>query len=253
MRYAIQTIAWDDCPLETIISDVKAAGYDGIELFQHPKDLGGVASLVQTCRENKITVVGMCAGSFPERCDLVKEFCKEWGTSIDSQNAPYVYCDEWKSSIHVFSDKLKEGYRVALHPHMYKPIQTMREAEVALNDHLRLLFLPDTAHLTIAGDDPAKAVQKFRRQLAAVHVKDWKVEVGRSFQFYARGFCELGQGDIELGHVLDVLSEAGYGGWLVVEQDSTTTPLDSTKRSLEWLKEAVHARRFKNPRSYSGM
>ena len=39
-----------------------------------------------------------------------------------------------------------------------------------------------------------------------------------------RAFCALGDGDIPIDHVLAALSEIGYTGWLVVEQDILPDP-----------------------------
>lgn len=264
-KFAIQTIAWGDASLDEIMKDVTEVGYQGIELFQHPEELGGIKRLIEACWDYAplvkeldkepirvpIKILGICAGSFDERCALVREYCTLTNTRLnDAQNAPYVYCDEWKLDDPRFGKAVQDGFRVALHPHMYKPVQTMREVDIILKSSLAL-FLPDTAHLKIAGDNPVEAIRRYSTRLAAVHVKDWREEVGRSFHFYARGFCELGEGNIELGDVLDQLAEQSYQGWYVVEQD--TTPTDrrsSVQKSLDWLVQEVNAphRRHKSIR-----
>lgn len=253
-RFAIQTIAWVNTSLEEILRDVTSAGYEGIELFQRDEELGGMDRLVEACRDHQIKIVGMCGGSFIERCEQVRKYCDKTGIRVnDQKNAPYVYCDEWKASDTKFAQALKSGLRIALHPHMYKPVQTMREADQILKANPFLLFLPDTAHLTIAGDDPVEAIRRYSTRLAAVHVKDWKEHVGRSFHFYARGFCELDQGNVPLDKVLNILAEGRHRGWIVIEQDTTPTPFESTKRSLDWLKEKVWKTRFRDPELLRGM
>ena len=262
-KFAIQTIAWGDASLDKIMRDVGAVGYDGIELFQHPEELGGMARIVEACRDMRVMgkgmhvqLVGLSAGSFKERCTLVKEYCTLAGIQLNDQHkAPYVYCDEWKTSDPQFARALQDGVRVALHPHMYKPVQTLREADEILTANPFLKFLPDTAHLTIAGDDPVEAIRKFATKLAAVHIKDWREEVGRSFHFYARGFCELGEGHIAFDAVLDELARKSYQGWYVVEQDTTSTPRESIEKNLNWLKREVSAthRRFMDPRFLQGL
>ena len=257
-KFAIQTIAWGNASLDDIMRDVVAVGYDGIELFQHPEELGGMSRIVEACRDTRVMgkgthvqLVGLSAGSFKERCALVKEYCALTGIRTNDQHeAPYVYCDEWKSSDLQFARALREGVRVALHPNMYKPVQTLREADEILTANPFLLFLPDTAHLTIAGDDPVDAIRWYATRLAAVHIKDWREEVGRSFHFYARGFCELGEGLIAFDAILDELARKSYQGWYVVEQDTTSTPRQSIEKNLMWLKREVSAtsRRLMDPR-----
>jgi hypothetical protein len=70
--------------------------------------------------------------------------------------------------------------------------------------------------------------------------------VGRSYHFYARGFCELGEGDVDLESVLtsidalDLFSPIkAEDRWLVVEQGSTADPLTSAKRSYTWLQDFI--------------
>jgi sugar phosphate isomerase/epimerase len=77
----------------------------------------------------------------------------------------------------------------------------------------------------------------------AIHLKDWREDVGRSYQFYARGFCELGDGDIPLEDVLNVLLQSGFSGWIVVELDWTSDPPASASKSLRWLQARLSTQR----------
>jgi inosose dehydratase len=234
-KYAVHSIAWGDSPLETILAEAGSAGYSGVELFQHPDELGGAAEIIRAFNASRLQLVGIASGSFDDRCRLVRELARERHLKVGDPSLPYVYADEWRENDRRFRDALDEGFRIGLHPHMYKPVQTLQEAEAILRDHPRLGFLPDTAHLSIAGDDPARAIARHADRLLGVHLKDWQEDVGRSYQFYARGFCELGDGDVDLGKVLKAIPEGRYSGWLVVEQDSTTNPFGSVKKSLQWL------------------
>jgi inosose dehydratase len=73
-----------------------------------------------------------------------------------------------------------------------------------------------------------------------VHLKD--VDVSRLQSFLAQGFnyaeiakrdtfVELGRGSVDLAAVAVGLREAGYRGWLVVEQDRVVTENSDTLRS----------------------
>lgn len=243
-KFAVQSIAWDRLPLATILRDAKAAGYSGVELFQHPDDLGGAAAIDAALERAEMHLVGVTCGSFDERCALVRQLAKLRGLDIGDPSMPYVYTDEWRESAPRFRDALAEGFRIALHPHMYKPVQTMAEARAILARHAKLSFLPDTAHLKIAGDDAIAAVVEYFARIEAIHLKDWREDVGRSYQFYARGFCEMGEGDVDLAGVLDAafreadrerLKDRDPLRWLVIEQDRTPDPFASAKRSFNWL------------------
>lgn len=241
-KFAVHSIAWKRRPLDEILREIKSAGYSGVELFQHPKELGGARAIVEAFAKSGLHLVGIATGSFGERCNLVREIASIRAVPVDDPTLPYIYVDEWRDDDHRFTDALDEGLRLGLHPHMYKPVQTMHEAERILNANPRLGFLPDTAHLQIAGDDPADAIRKYASRLVAVHLKAWREDVGRSYHFYARGFCELGEGNVDLvERTLDALLKVRFAGWLVVEQDLTTHPAASAVRSLEWLTRRLFA------------
>jgi sugar phosphate isomerase/epimerase len=238
-KFAVHSIAWGNQPLEAILKDAKRAGYSGIELFQHPDELGGAEVIERAFTESGITLVGVAAGSFDERCRLVRDIAILRGVALDDPSLPYVYCDEWRESDRRFAQAVEEGFTIALHPHMFKPVQTLQEAEEILKSHPSVRFLPDTAHLQIAGDVPAAAIDSHASRLIGVHLKSWREDVGRSYQFYARGFCGLGEGDVDLEGVLDAMLRNNFTGWLVVEHDSTTNPLESATRSVAWLKKRL--------------
>ena len=188
--------------------------------------------MFDTLKEFGLELVGVSGGTFSERCDFVKDYAQECGQSIAHRAVPYVYIDEWRTP--EFPAALADGFPLALHPHMFKMIQTMSEAESLLNQFPRLRLLLDTAHLSIAGDNPVSAIQNNQHRLAGIHFKDWQSNVGRSYQFYSRGFCHLGEGDIDLIKVLAALHH--FDGWLVVEQDTSPNPRASIDTSLAWLR-----------------
>jgi sugar phosphate isomerase/epimerase len=234
-RYAVHSISWGHAPLKSLLEDAKTAGYTGVELFQHPRELGGAKPVLEEFLRFGLTLIGVTAGAFEERCEFVKEYAALLGVDVGDRKVPYIYVDEWRDEDLRFRDALNAGFRLAIHPHMYKPVQTLREAAALLDRYAALRFLPDTAHLTIAGDNPVEAVDAFSQRIDAIHLKDWREDVGRSYQFYGRGFCELGDGDVDLEEVLGMLLRRNFNGWLVVEQDSTQDPFSSAKRSIDWL------------------
>lgn len=237
-KYAVHTISWCNERIETIVREVSEAGYTGAELFQHPSELGGASVIESAFRRHGVELVGIASGSFRERCDLVKELAEIRGTSLNDPCLPYVYCDDWREDLPQFKAAVATGLRVAIHPHMYRPVQNLQEAETILERNRSLFFLPDTAHLQVAGHDPVMAIRKLAGRLAGVHLKSWREDVGRSFHFYARGFCELGEGDVDVHAVLEELRRLSFTGWLIVELDSTNTPAETAKTSLNWLKAA---------------
>lgn len=64
-------------------------------------------------------------------------------------------------------------------------------------------------------------------------------------------FTPLGQGDVAIADVIEVLETAGYNGWYIIEQDTAITgplpaegegPLSSVEVSMAYLRDVVAPR-----------
>jgi inosose dehydratase len=123
------------------------------------------------------------------------------------------------------------GIMLALHPHVGTLIETAEQVERAL-EAIDVGWCLDTGHLLIGGVDPVRFTREYGDRIVHVHLKD--VDGGLAAQLRSgdcsllqatrRGlFRPLGQGDAEIGDVLEALDAHGYGGWLVLEQDTAIT------------------------------
>ena len=150
---------------------------------------------------------------------------------------PYIYLDEWEGE--ALTEALGTGVTLAIHPHMFKQIQTSADAEDYFSRYKdkALHLLPDTAHLTVAGEDVVQVIDHYYQRIDAIHLKDWSGENGRAYRFYVRGFVELGQGDVLLENVIKYLKHRSFMKWVVVEQDVARDPFASACASRRWLRE----------------
>lgn len=80
MKAAVQTIAWGSRPesIAKVLREARVAGYDGVEMFQHPSQLlrdGSAHSFYdQLANENSLVLVGLTGGSITERVEFVQLF-----------------------------------------------------------------------------------------------------------------------------------------------------------------------------------
>jgi len=149
----------------------------------------------------------------------------------------------------------RRGISVSLHHHYGTAIEGDDQLKRFLDGSEMGLCL-DTGHLAIGGSDPVEIVELAGRRVNHVHLKDVDLEVaGRlanrelSFKEAAQknAFRPLGEGDVDLGAVLDRLEGAGYSGWYVLEQDSVVEeeppegegPVDEVGKSLAYLRERL--------------
>jgi inosose dehydratase len=143
------------------------------------------------------------------------------------------------------------GLTVALHPHYGTVIERDDQLWRFLDDSGTGLCL-DTGHLVIGGSDPVEVAEQAADRVKHVHLKDVDREVaGRlgareiGFKEAARSgaFRPLGQGDVDIGRLVELLEGAGYSSWYVLEQDIVVEnepeegegPVNDVRKSLRFL------------------
>jgi inosose dehydratase len=114
----------------------------------------------------------------------------------------------------------------------------------------------DTAHLAIGGSDPLQVAEKAADRVRLVHLKDVDTELARqmaardlSFKEAAlRGaFLPLGDGDVNIARLLELLEKAEYSGWYVLEQDTVVEdeplkgegPVTDVRKSIVFLEQQL--------------
>lgn len=102
----------------------------------------------------------------------------------------------------------KMGFRAGLHNHMGQMVQDSAEVDrcMALTDARKFGFSPDTAHLYLAGIDPAKTLDKYKDRLILADYKDAKKISGKLFD----NIFDLGDGDIDFPACHRVLKSMSY-------------------------------------------
>lgn len=143
---------------------------------------------------------------------------------------------------------LKHGVRSCFHNHVGSVIETREEIDrlFEMVDRDVVFQGPDIGHLVWAGADPVQFCKDYARDIQSVHVKDIDPEVLRRGvaagwdygQFSSEGiFAELGEGCVDFPAIFEILAEAGYKGWIIVETDRTTKPtaFESAKISRTYL------------------
>jgi inosose dehydratase len=86
----------------------------------------------------------------------------------------------------------------------------------------------DTGHLVIGGSDPLEVAEKAADRVKHVHLKDVDREVAGRLGAREIGFQEacllgafrpLGEGDVDVARLVEILARSEYRGWYVLEQD----------------------------------
>jgi len=143
----------------------------------------------------------------------------------------------------------RHGLAVAVHPHVGTLIEKEPEIRRLLESTDASICL-DTGHLTVAGADPVGVARVATGRIAHVHLKDVNRELAERVRGGALGYHEavrrglyrpLGEGDVDVAGVVEILREQGYDGWYVLEQDLVIEADGDGARPLE---NALHSVRF---------
>ena len=164
----------------------------------------------------------------------------EQGNSIQGKDVSIfgekpVYTDEQWELIRKGFNKMGElakekGMYFTVHHHMGTGVQTAEEIDklMELTDPNLVYLLFDTGHLSFSGEDVLGVLKKYVNRVKHVHLKSIRKDViedakvkGYSFldSVRAGSFTVPGDVDFDFTPVFDILDEAGYEGWVVVEAE----------------------------------
>jgi len=147
------------------------------------------------------------------------------------------------------------GLGVVLHPHYGTVIESPEHVRRFLEGCEMGLCL-DTGHSMVGGGDPVGLAGEAAERVRHVHLKDvdrglaqrvLSGEVGYEEAVRRGMYRPLGEGDVDLRRILELLEAAGYEGWYVLEQDVMLGadvgpgPKEDVRRSLEYLSKVIQS------------
>ncbi|MDX1584805.1 MAG: myo-inosose-2 dehydratase, partial [Thermoanaerobaculia bacterium] len=248
----------DHIPFEQCVSEMALAGFQGCSVgHKFPRDTNVLKEALdlrglrvsEPWASTYFSVEGMekrTHDSFREQMNFIKEMggtdivVAELGHAVHQQpisllpNKPVMDDDQWKK-VTAGLDELGKiavegGMRLMYHHHMGTVVQNRDEVDrlMEMTDPRYVNLLLDTGHLHWAGDDPLQLAKDHTDRIKHVHLKDIRDEITAKAKENEWSFLESvvegaftvpGDGVIDFRPILQVLSEAGYEGWLVVEEE----------------------------------
>ena len=136
------------------------------------------------------------------------------------------------------------GFKLCFHHHMGTVVQASEETDrmMANTDPEAVFLCYDTGHFTFAGEDPLTMLKKYVDRVGHVHLKDMRLSVVEearknnwSFLTSVRNgaFTVPGDGDVNFDPVFQVLADAGYQGWLLVEAEQDPAKADPLEYAIK--------------------
>lgn len=251
LRFAYSTINWGTKPdLAAAFGEIKAAGWQAVELFDHsldwlgtPDHLTGLLGGLQVATSFGGVEVPVSAESLnihKRRIDYAALFGAEMYGLVGGgrlRTRPPTK-DEYKNLASACEELAKygadKGVGLAYHPHVGCTIETEAEIDILLNQTRKTLLCLDASHIGLVGEDPIAHLRKYKSRTGYIHLKDWA----------AGKFVEMGQGTINLDFkaILEELQSQKFGGWIVIEQSrSDVSPAESARINAKYLDDAKYS------------
>ena len=196
--------------LETVLYEVKAAGYEFVDLSGYTiADTGGVNETRKLLKKHGLKIVSMSCPvgdterKYLERTKEQMKFLKELGAKATMVSGWKQEKDEtYQSAFRRLCDQCEEVYEFGkevgllpgYHNHMWTGIET-EEQIINFLESTRIGFCPDVGHMAGAKADPLKLIKKYFKRITCGHLKD--VIIDRKGNFSR--FCEIGKGNAGVG------------------------------------------------------
>jgi inosose dehydratase len=290
IRYGASPIAWSnddmpelggDTPLDEILDDIHALGFDGVELGgRFPRAPGELRALLS--RHALDLVGGWYSGALLERdadaeiaamqphlsllealgCDVF--VFAETSNAVHGNRAvpmsapPRLAPGDWAR----FGERMTgvadyvqaRGLRFAYHHHLGTVVETQDDLDAFLRETGPSVGLTlDTGHAALGGIDFLEAIRRHPQRIAHVHCKDVRREVHARMRAAGASFLDgvlegmftvPGDGGIDYGEVMRALAGIGYSGWIILEAEqdpARAPPRRYAELGLRTLRDAARA------------
>ncbi|HUR56151.1 MAG TPA: myo-inosose-2 dehydratase [Opitutaceae bacterium] len=248
-----------DLPLDTILMEMRAAGYAGSELgHAYPRT---PAALAEALGRHHLRLVSGWHSTYLAQNSLADEentfrahltLLKTLGARVaivaectrcihgtrdaalgfGENDRPRLKETEWPKLVvglkHLAKIAADEETRVVYHHHMGTVIQTEADLDRLLAAVPELHLLLDPGHLAFAGIDPVAVARRHAARIAHVHLKSVRPAVVERVRRDKWSFCRAvtegvftiaGDGSVDFPAIFQILAKADYRGWLVVEAE----------------------------------
>jgi inosose dehydratase len=260
-----------DVPLETILREMRAAGFAGTELgHAYPRTPGALA---EALANSSLRLVSGWHSTYLASKPLEEEeksfrahlrLLKTLGSRVvivaectraihGDRNAPLSFGDklaprltepEWSRFVlglkRLAEIAAAEESQIVYHHHMGTVVQGEADLERLLSAVPEIQLVLDAGHLALAGIDPVSAARRHAKRIGHVHLKSVRREIAdrvwrEGWSFYravANGvFTVAGDGCVDYPALFKILKSVDYRGWLVVEAEEDPVKVEALPKA----------------------
>ncbi len=220
--------------LPAVLAEVKAAGYDGVEMGGDAGSLGTAAGVRKAFADAGLTLdcwsAGVTANPWPPATEDFKRsvgYAAEVGIKLvvvcggflgssrrTTRPGDYrLFGENWHAHAAIAA---AHGVSMCFHPHRGCIVETLAEVDALIRFVPDLTLCVDTGHLLAVGEDPLLMLDAHAQRVSSLHLKDFDPKTER--------FAELGAGALDLAAMWGWIRRRAYRGAVVVERDDPPMP-----------------------------
>ena len=248
-----------DLPLDTILREMRAAGYAGSELgHAYPRTPAALADalgrhdlrLVSGWHSTHLASRELAAeeAAFRPHLNLLKTLgarvaivaectrcihgTRDAALGFGDSDRPRLDEAGWErftaGLAHLCVAAAAQEMKVVYHHHMGTVVQSESELDRLLAAVPALWLLLDPGHLAFAGIDPVAVARRHAARIAHVHLKSVRPAIVARARREGWSFCRAvsegvftipGEGGVDFPAIFGLLAAADYRGWLVAEAE----------------------------------
>jgi sugar phosphate isomerase/epimerase len=233
--------------LSQIFSDISYAGFDGVELMQHPlRSTIYIKQIKELLDQYKIILIGSSYGADMWNKDKYNEIYEDvdliftnmasvgartFGVSVGEpegrEKTEKEFDDQASLLKKLISLGEKKGIVLNLHNHTAEVSNNMFDLRGTLKRIPDIKLGPDLNWLLRAGINPLDFLREFRKQIVFLHLRD-QLSNGK----WPESF---GEGNVNFREIADVLNEISFEGDAIIElaHEKGFIPTRTIKESLK--------------------
>jgi sugar phosphate isomerase/epimerase len=253
------TLRWKEPDLETALTALKQAGWDGWE-GRLPLDwLGPPKRVKQVCDNVGMPLVVFTASGSPENDDWAHvernkrrmDFAAQMGvscfmfmsgpkpegraTGADDITRAAAKADEWAEYAGQY------GMELSYHIHTNLLVDSVEDWKLYMANLGKAKLCIDVSHAELWGYDPVQSIIDFWDKINYMHLQDYSVCTRDEDGRYNPVWVDVGQAEcLDFKGVLDVLEEKGFDGWV------TSCPGEPVAGQEDPLSEARRSKRMRD-------
>ena len=225
-KFGFSSIRWGD-NLPELLTQAKAAGWEGWELRQSIESLGSPERVRKICDDAGmpvavVTARGISLDGNPEvmesarrRIDFAAALEADCFMFMGAKKPERGYAtDEEIAALANLGDEMAEhasqyDLDVCCHIHTETTVDSIEEWAKLMDKMEKCKLCIDVSHSALWGFDPRESIKHYRDRLVYVHLQDYYTEID--------DWGELGDGNmLDFAGSLKALEEIGYDRWIVV-------------------------------------